>query len=86
MSVTGTAENQTLTRAWLFNFEFEHLVNSCAFLPGEGYFVLPQTRRMVFEVLAIRSLESINGRLQLLLELEENVPSEALAQLRELLH
>jgi len=41
---------------------------------------------MVFEVLAIRSLESINGRLQLLLELEEYVPSEALAQLRELLH
>lgn len=41
---------------------------------------------MVIEVLAIRSLKSHDGRLQLLLELEENVPSEALAQLCELFH
>ena len=79
ISITTATENNALPRASRLDFELEDLIYAGSILPTEGDLIFPESNRVVLKVLFIFTLESLNRRLHLLLKLEENMASEALA-------
>ena len=85
LSVAIAPEDETLARAAILHLKLDDLIDSRTILACKRNLILPEPHRVKLEVLLIHASECFNRRFHLLLELEENVPAETLAQLRELL-
>ena len=85
MPIAGATEDQALAGAGLLDLELDDLIDSGALLSRERNLILPQSHRMIFEILPVHSLEILDRWLHLPLKFEQDVPTETLTKLRKTL-
>ena len=83
--IAGATKDQTLAGAGLLDLELDDLIDSGALLSRERNLILPQSHRMIFEILSVHSLEILDRWLHLSLKFEQDVPAETLTKLRKTL-
>ena len=79
VSVSDASKVDDLLLAYVLDLKLHHLVHSSAYLTTVRDLVLPQMHAFELEVVFVSLLESIHSRLELILELEQYVLTEAFA-------
>ena len=85
ISVGNTAKIDDLLLAYFLYFELQNLVNTRALLTSICNLTLPQVHTVKFKVILVCFLEFLDGRMELVLKLKEDVLSETFAEHSECL-